>query len=60
MAILNICKTAGLKLKMFSELVMFSHTLFRCRLPLYRWYGPQGLAIGTFDDLGIDCIDRRP
>ncbi|HEY4432585.1 MAG TPA: UbiA family prenyltransferase, partial [Paenibacillus sp.] len=28
MAILNICKTAGLKLKMFSELVMFSHTLF--------------------------------
>lgn len=28
MAILNIFKTAGLKLKMFSELVMFSHTLF--------------------------------
>ncbi|WP_313639504.1 UbiA-like polyprenyltransferase [Paenibacillus sp.] len=28
MAILNICKTAGIKLKMFSELVMFSHTLF--------------------------------
>lgn len=42
MAILNIFKTAGLKLKMFSELVMFSHTLFHCRLPLSRWCGLLG------------------
>lgn len=60
MAILNIFKTAGLKLKMFSELVMFSHTLFRCRLPLSLWCGPLGLAIRACNDLGSDCIDRCP